>query len=245
VGVLGAVAAVASSLVAILVGFRLLRLGLASRRGPELVMGGAFLSIYVVGFPLAGGSRLPSLVGTPAGDAWFALGIGFVSLGLFGYSVFAWQVFRPGRGWAAACAAGSGLALATAGAHLVAAAWASSQLGATAVHDAARIYLVAGSLGFAACGFEGMHAWLLARRRLALGLADRAAVNRLGLFTGSALTNLAVMALVATCLGGGRAVVQMPLFQAIMTASNFAVACFWWLAFLPPARYLAWIRRAA
>jgi hypothetical protein len=245
VGALGAVAAIASSLVAILVGTRLLRLGLASRRFPELVMGGGFLAIYGVGFPLTGVSRLPSQVGTASGDALFAFGIGFVSLGLFGYSVFAWRVFRPGRTWAAACAVLAGLALAAAGAKLVAAAWTSSQLGAAAVHGAARIYLVAGSLGFAACGLEGMRAWLTAQRRLTLGLADRAAVNRLGLFTGSALTNLAVMALVATCLGGGRAVLQMPLFQAVMTASNLAVACFWWLAFLPPARYLAWIRRAA
>jgi hypothetical protein len=76
VGILDAVAAVASSPVAILVGFRLLRLGLTSRRIPELVMGGALLSIDVVGFPLA-----------------------CVSLGLFGYNVFAWgagTVTAPG-----------------------------------------------------------------------------------------------------------------------------------------------------
>jgi hypothetical protein len=89
------------------------------------------------------------------------------------------------------------------------------------VHDAARLFLVAGSVGFAACAVEATHAWLAARRRLALGLADPVVVNRFGLFAGSSYVDLGVLALVAS---GGRATLQVPLFQATMTVANFAIA---------------------
>ncbi len=67
---------------------------------PERLLGIAFGGLFCLGFPLAGMSRAPSLVGTPAGSALFAIGLLGLVIGIRALNRFPEVVFRPGRRWA-------------------------------------------------------------------------------------------------------------------------------------------------
>ena len=239
---LSAIAGILSSLVGVAVGFRLMRLALRTRQAPEAAMATAFLTIYVLGFPAVGVSRVPSFVGTAPGNALFAAGISSIGVGLHCFSVFSWRTFRPTARWAAGLATAAALIMAAAVIHLALAVFATTELGAPAVHAAARRLLAAAAIPFAWCGVESLLTWRAAQRRLSLGLGDAAVVNRLALFATASLTGLAILAVVAVILGGGRAVLQVPLFQLGMTVANLVIGTCWGLAFLPPAAYVAHVR---
>lgn len=101
-------------------------------------------------------------------------------------------------------------------------------------------------LGRVACfawgTFEGLRAYRMARRRLALGLADRVVVNRFFLF-GSWFGLMGLMpvtfALSRSFAGtrGVEAALQLP---PILVGTMMIIALV--LTFFPPRKYLAWVK---
>lgn len=224
---------------------RLLLLWRRTRQWPELLISSGLLTLALLVFPLFAASGLggDSVAGVNRpilglGFAAFAVGIGLLQ-------AFTWQVFRPDSKLAL------GFVLASvAGAVLIA--WllmhALSSAPADAVlQDVHAPYSVGIRLLFEVwylwLGFESLLEWQRARRRLALGLSDPVAVNRF-LLWGSMGVILALNGAVAMALEARGMNPMKDTLPALWLAMNGAVAgTLMFMTFVPPARYVAWVRR--
>ena len=157
---------------------------------------------------------------------------------LSGYA-FTYTVFRRGEHWALAVAcAGTLLAL-----------WGSfQQLGGWSLQpdlSGPRTEFLLGRIACFAWGtFEGFRAYRMAKRRLALGLADRVVVNRFLLF-GSWFGLMGLMPItfaLSRRYAGKRGLEQALALPPIVVATLMIVALV--LTFFPPRRYLEWVMRS-
>ena len=103
--------------------------------------------------------------------------------------------------------------------------------------------VVGGPAGFGWIGGESFLQFAMARRRLAVGIGDRVVANRFLLWvlfaafaTGMSFINTGAL------LAGVSAAESKPI-QAAMAVLGLAASVSMYLAFLPPASYLRWIRR--
>jgi hypothetical protein len=159
--------------------------------GPHAVAAAAIAagSLGLVLFPLAPALPGPALPEVAGGAAEILLRVSFALL-----AVFVWRVFRPGSRAAASAAAGYALLL------LGVFTWDLRAQPSLALYDATLPSAWAAQLSFAlvfgwSCG-EAALEWRRARRRLALGLAERIVANRYGLWV------VATGALAGVCLLG-------------------------------------------
>jgi hypothetical protein len=237
----GGLAFVLASLV---VGARLIWLARRTRGFPELVLG---LALFLMG----GVSYLLNTLavqgtGLPHG---FRIGLIVVQLvlntfGMTGIALFTWRVFRPEDGWARAATAVVLLGYVAA----VAAQGLSPGFAAMLDPDQPgpwrlnQIFATGTPLW---SGAEAFRYHALLRRRLALGLAEPAVVDRfrlwgLSMWLASAMTSLALVLwakgipLIGT-LAGALAIGPLGL----------TIAGLLWLAFFPPRAYLRFIERRA
>jgi hypothetical protein len=225
------------------VGARVLLLARRTGGRPELLMGAGMLLIAALGYPLTlvagfggatGGVNLPLYV----------TGSGLTQVGIFLIYLFTLRVFRPGVGWA------RGIAAAGAGFMLVSLVGTARSLAVgdpqTPSYLVARTWLAIGIVGYSG-GFlwtavEGLVHHRMARRRLALGLADPVVANRFllwGLF-GLAATGIDAASALANGLGvdpSHSLVVLGPM--GLLGAAASAVM---YLAFFPPEWYLERVR---
>jgi len=235
------------------VGLRLLWLARQTRQAPELLLGGAILGTAVLGYGVLIAALLlrgeiaadPAAI-PPLAVVLTGLGNAFHDAGVTLFLLFVIRVFRPEAGWARGLAGGALLLL-----------W-GGLLG-VALQTGFR----ADPVGSAAwmCRYaviwtyplwilvEALRYWSLMRRRVAVGLADPAVANRFLLWGGGSLfTALAIWSASVPLLAMGdpellRAVTP-PARIATAIAGVISVTCSY-LAFLPPAWYLRWIRGEA
>jgi hypothetical protein len=229
-----------------LVGARVLRLAWRTRKLPELCVGGALFLFAGVGQPLVVASRpLGAAYGHEARLAALALAIVAIVGSILGNLVFTRKVFRPGSRlaragvWAlTAAGGGSGLAVLVSVPETLGLVTAGMRLGIAGLS-------VVFALGMAWTAWESLHYHLQLRRRLALGLADPVVANRFLLWGGgcggACLASLAMVA----CAAAGLQVAVHPVPLLTTAASGTGIAICWYLAFLPPERYLRWIGREA
>jgi len=225
------------------VGVRMLLLARRTRGRHELLMGAGMILIGAIGFP---GSTLSGF-GRPVGEMSIPLWFLFTSVtqvGLLLIYAFTWQVFRPNERWGKAVVVSGGLlmfaGLVTSAIALVGAAPdASSTL-------VARGGMFVGMAGYSGCflwsAIEGFVHHRSAKRRLAIGLADPVVVNRFLLwgFFGVAATAINVSSFIGNAIGVDPS--TSPLVLVPMGVLGFAASVAMYLAFLPPAAYLARVR---
>jgi hypothetical protein len=225
---------VVASIVALL-GIRMLLVAARTRTLAEAWIGLFFLSTGV------GAELALRGIGLSASDPALAerlvlIGVPVLSVATVSGYAFTYTVFRRGESWAAALVAFG----------VVLAAWGTwQQLGGASLQPetiALRVeFLIGRFLCFAWGAYEGLHAYRMARRRLALGLADPVVTNRFllfGIWFGLMGVNPVVLTL--SRLYGDAAALEMA--NAIgpkVIGSIMSVALV--LTFFPPRRYLQWL----
>ena len=230
-----------------IVGIRLVLLGLRTRQAPELALGFGLTCIGILGMPLASAGRLPTLIGTHIGDGLFGVGVALSHLGLILLWVFTWTVFRRQSKLGLAAVAAAALCITGAAAGLVAVGLGSTNMAEIfpRTRPFAAVTVTTLTLCFLWNAIESTRYSRMLERRLALGLSDPVLANRFRLWAAVGYSSTAMCAVlgVSIALGIPPLVAPAPrLFTAVM--SSIAVVT-WYLSFLPPERYLAWVRRRA
>lgn len=232
-------------LVALRVGFGLLRLSLRSGGWPERCLGCALVLLGVVAMPLCGYGRSPAAFGTPTGNWAFAIGDGAVAVSTGLLFAFTWITFRQRTAVAALVVAlGSALAVA-ASVGLVLAGWnASTMLEATPhtrPYAIAQVAIFGTSLLWSS--LESHACWLRHRKQLRFGLGDPVVINRFALWT-LAGGSLAVLMLSLTgLLMAGVVLLQSPPTLAFIGLTGGVAGISWWLTFLSPRWYTRAVER--
>lgn len=235
--VLAAIGGGAFFLASTIVSIRLLLLARRTRALPELLIGSGLLVLGAIGYPLAiavdATSHLPAL--QTALSAAHAL---LQTLGEGAIAVFTWRVFRPDAGWARAVVIAffGGLAV-LAGWQVLGPGWASFAAAKTGPWQYLTFFTLF-TLGWA--GIEAMLYHRKLVRRLALGLADAVASNRMALWSISILSAFAISALVAALRATGHEMNPRAM-GIVLGPLGLVSAGSMWLAFLPPHSYLRWI----
>jgi hypothetical protein len=226
------------------------RLVLVARRTrglPELAMGLGLLLVAVLGGPLVAAARLPGMVSTTLGDLLFGGGVLFAITGIGFMYVFTWRVFRPNQGWAKAVLGGAAATLVVAWLGLVHGNAQGTTLAEILPHTRpwgiAVVGLVAGA--FLWTGIESLCYYAALRRRLALGMSDPVVVNRFFLWTVSSFAVTALCSVIVGAMLTGGAPMNDPLPLTSIGLASIVVSVAWYLAFLPPDRYLQFVRRRA
>lgn len=241
--ILAALAGLFSVLTSWFVGGRLVLLARRTRQLPELLLG---LTLFLAGgcwSPLVAIGRQAPGLPDPVRGTVVAAGAVCAVAGMSSLALFNWRVYRPHAAWAAALTGALVLALV--------ACFAVQGSGAGWV-DYARSeqgpWVLASWVGVATYLWAACEAWRQDRmqvRRRALGLADPVVTNRMRLWAlcmGAAVagaTTLAICQALGVPVAG--TVVGMTLTGAIAAVAG---ACLL-LAFVPPAAYVARVRRAA
>lgn len=225
--------------VALVVGIRLLMLWHRTRQLPELLMGIGVLGIGPVGFGcmMVG---VVSISNPPIAKLGFGLGTLAVAAGVMAKCIFNWFVYRRHSVPAMAVTIGvAALLLWILMLHLIDGQWVPTE--AMAWDALARSVAQVGCLLWGSA--ESLNYWIQMRRRLKLGLADSVVVNRFlmwGIGAGFAGTGTGIGA-VAEVMTGVPAL-EIPWVISTSSAFGFGAAVAIYLAFVPPKRYVQYIR---
>lgn len=241
--ILAAFGGIASVVVSWVVGARLMLLARRTGRAPELLIG--------VGLFLVGGCWSPLVaVGRQATQLAASVRVGAVVagalcaiLGAVCMALFIGRVFRPGAAWARLLVGALALGLL---AVFSAQSFRSSWL-EYARHERGP-WLLATWLVVANYAWGTLEAWRQRRmlvRRQVLGMADPVVADRMRLWVWTMATSFLASGMAASfqALGIPMGGTQAGLFVTVV-AALFSAGCLW-LAFLPPASYLAWVRQRA
>jgi hypothetical protein len=219
-----------------LLGIRMLVLAGQRRSLPELWIGVFFLTTGV-------GAECFLRSFSRTTEAQLAQQLAFVGFAVLFLStlssyLFTYTVFRRGESWAVAVVCcGSLFAL-----------WGTlQQLGGLSLKPdmggPQPTYLAGRFLCFAWSAFEAFRAYRMARRRLALGLADRVVVNRFFLFgTCFGLQALMPITYMLSRNYGSQALQDVSNLPPKLIGLGMVVTLI--LTFLPPRKYLEWVRGA-
>jgi hypothetical protein len=239
-------ALVAFCVVGAVVGWRVRRLARATGGAAERWVALCLLSICGVAYPLLiAGQALP------AGAAHVALvsfAVASLDLGLASMYLFTREVYRRDVAWLRAALALPFAALVVHWAGLTSSLWGARQavdsLGPDGPGWTLFSTLISG-VGFGWTAVESLAYWALLRRRVALGLADPLVVNRVLLWGAVGLSTTVIN--LANGVAGWRGVDVLRDPSTMLVTGIFgsfnAVAL--WLAFLPPERYVRFVRRRA
>jgi hypothetical protein len=221
------------AVVTFVVGVRLLRVALRTRRLPELLFGVAFVfgSLGTAGGQL--GQRLLWTQPGPFAAAMNAACFALVALSTFALFATVWRVFRPRqRAAAAGFALGTGLTLAAYAMRLGGGDFPSGNLESPgmALFHTTRIAL----FGWSAAEALLYHAKL--RRQLSIGLGGPVAAAQILLWgvAGLAMVGFSATILVSVFLLH-RNPLDLPLAMALVTALVLTTSVAMWCAFFPPA----------
>ena len=231
----------------VIVGFRLLALGRRTRQQPELLMGLGLVLVAVLGGPLAFVGRLPALVSTPFGDGLFAAGLAATQTGIALFCVFTWLVFRQGTLWATLLLVLAVGALGVEWLGLLHASARGRTLEEILPHTRPWGVAIVSTLALA-FGWTGCEAWAYhhrLRRQLALGLGDPIVANRMRLWAIAGFSTVLLCGVIAACMLAGLAPLRHPIPLVALALSSLCASTCWLLAFVPPASYLAALRRRA
>lgn len=227
------------------VGIRLVALAWRTRELPELLIGIGVLGIGPVGFGLM-------MVGTVFGTddpglrtLFFAIGSAASLTGILAKCLFNWRVYHPASQLVRVVAGAIALGLIGLFLHqLFVTGFADERSGIPSAASLTRSGLQVGCLFWGSV--EALRYWLLMRKRQAIGLADPVVTNRFLLWSigaGSAGIGTAIGTIAGIVLA--RPSLEIPWVVASSSAHGFVAAVAMSLAFLPPAAYLARVRRRA
>jgi len=209
-------------------------------RAPELFVG---LAIAVM---IAGGFGR----GTVGELSWPLIGLGFAALLAATVFLFAftWKTFRPDVGWARALVLAGGLAQAivVAGAFLALRA-ADPSTSADIVAAPGWLLAIRGPLAvsFLWTTLEAFHAYTMSRRRMALGLGDAIAANRMLLWAWVGLASTLNNVVNGWLQARGVSAMVDPFAAATTAAGAIVPVVLMWLVFMPPRAYLERVSRRA
>ncbi len=226
------------------VGVRMLLLARRTRGTPELLMGLGMTLIGAFGYPgalIAGMGRLP--LGEVNVPLWFAANLS-TQVGLLLIYAFTRQVFRPQSAWAL------GLCVAAVVIFVGATAWIVDVLvhgdpslsSALATRQPTALFLVGSAGCFLWSGIEGGVQFARARRRLAVGLSDPVVVNRFLLWCAFGVFASGINGVSAIAMAVGESASSAPPAMLALGILGMLGAGAMYLAFLPPAAYLARLR---
>lgn len=226
----------AYTLVAMVIGLRLLLLSSRTRALPELLIGLAVLLLAGLGYPLSAVAREAPELADSTRAAVGACGGLLAAIGVVANTGFTWVLFRRGVPWASALLAC--VALASAGlfaAQSFRGGWASG-----ALFWGWLPFWIAVSFGWACVECGRYH--LMLRRRLRFGLADPVVVDRFLLYCTA--TGLAVLVNVVgwVFFWMKLEMITHPLGGLLLFVFGTSSSILMMLAFLPPQGYLARVR---
>ena len=223
------------------VGIRLLLLWSRTRQLPELLMGIGVLGIGPLGFGIAMAAFLSSQTSPSLARFLVAIASTTVAAGVGAKYVFNWRIYHPQSRVAKAIVYG---AIALLGGsilgdgltnHFAPEAW--QKPGFPQLRQVVQV----GALLWGSA--EAFGWWRRMQRRVAIGLGDALVANRFllwGLGAGAAGLGSAIGTVVGAL--AGRPMTDMPGLTLTLSLFGLASASALWLAFVPPARYLAWLR---
>jgi hypothetical protein len=234
------------SIVSLVVGLRLLALARRSRQFPELALAIETLVLPALGYPLLLLAVLLEELSLPGVAPVYFVTLSAMMVAISMNYFFTWRVFRPGSAWAlVVCGVGVWLLLAPVGgvvAHVEASGIEAGIRNASA-WTFPLVSSVLASYGWTAA--ESFRYFLSARRRLRLGLVEAAVCNRFLLWALATGTWLSVGALSGVLLGLGLNPLNHGPFTVCVGIAGLTNSVCMTLCFMPPERYLAWLRRRA
>jgi hypothetical protein len=234
--VLGLIGYPSFIVVSVVLGVRLLRLALRTRKLPELAISMNFLLGAGVGYSLLIAAESLRLLPEALAGLGSFVGVSALSASGALLALFTRQVFRPASRLAAAVLAACTLWLLIGvyGSWVLHVSRASSGLGAWLGHWGPNLGLL---VVYAWSSFEPLRYHVLLRRRARIGFGDPLVANRL-LLWGAADAALVLIALIHL---GAQLAGSYDLPPSLVGASSLlvlAIAACEWLAFFPPAAYL-------
>lgn len=234
-------------LVATTVGVRLLLLSRRTRQLPELSIGLGLSLISLLGVPLSAIGRAPALVGTGLGNAALIAGVAAVCAGIALFLTFTWRVFRAPSFWAAGLVIAAFALLAVIPVGFGFAGWQQAEIEEILPRTRPWAMSMVGMLMLALAwtGIESLRYHRRMRRRLALGIADPAVVNRFLLWGVGSLAGVLLCTSNIAFLLAGISILAKPAALCIIALNGTVMAATWYLTFLPPERYLSFLRRSA
>jgi hypothetical protein len=232
------------TIVSLAVGIRLMALARRSRRFPELALSLVTLLMPALGYPslmLAVGLEQLSLPGVV--PVFFVALSAIMAAGLMN-CFFTWRVFRADAIWAGvACALATWLLLAPVGALTVHVGLGGIDAGIRNADGWTALPILTGLCGMGWTSVESLRYYLVSRRRLLLGLADAAVSNRFLLWALASGAWACVTALGGVVLVLGVNPLNHGLFTLCVGLTGLVNSVCLTLCFMPPERYLAWLRR--
>lgn len=218
------------------VGVRLLALARQTRKLPELALGGSFLLLGGVGYPLSILARRWTEQGQPGGEALLGVALLAQNLACLGVYLFTWRTFRPDRSWAAALVTAAGCCLALS---LLA-----PLLGLPRAQgwDGGPGYLLGFGPRFGAfvwSAWESGRCAAMLRRQRRVGLADPVVVDRVWLWAVTSTSVAVAFAIFLVARLAGLDVAASPWVLLPTSVAGLVAGVSTWLAFVPPRRYLS------
>jgi hypothetical protein len=228
------------------VGVRMLLLSRRTGGRHEFLIGAGMILIGAIGFPGSAAAGFGRAVGEMNIPLWFLFTL-ITQIGLLLVYAFTWQVFRPAESWGKAIVVAAALLMFVS---LVLSARALAAAPPDAISTTvSRTGMFIGMAGYCGCflwsAIEGFVHHRNAKRRLVIGLADPVVVNRFllwGLF-GVAATAINVTSFAGNAIGVDPS--TSPLVLVPMGVFGCFASLAMYLAFLPPASYLARVRASA
>lgn len=223
----------------IYVGGRLIRLSQRTGEAPEKHLGIYFAlsGVAYLGWVLPSLVNVGSLVEVVEFSAWVIFSIGVVP-----YLIFTRRVFRPDAAWGAGLLYGCVAALGVSTVVLIAQGERYPGLdnpffwGQWIGYTAPCVWMTAEAVG----------AHRVAAKRTKIGLSDRVVVNRYLLFgIFGALQTLACFSDIFMAIDFATAGAASALADGLLGGLEIAGIATLWLAFFPPAAYLAWVSGSA
>jgi hypothetical protein len=233
---------VAFFVVALAVGVRLLVLARRTRELPELLMGIGVLGIGPVGFGFMVAAQQVGPEQT-LGAALLGVGTFAVAAGAIAKYVFNWRVYHPDSGVARTVVLVAGLLL------LGSAVYSGLESGFTRELPSSPRSLMRSALQIGCLlwgSVESLLYFAKMRRRMALGLADPVVTNRFLMWAiGAGAAGIGSLVGTVAMLVTGQTTMAVGWVMASSSMHGLVAAIAIGLAFIPPARYLSWIRGRA
>jgi hypothetical protein len=226
-------------LASLVVGGRLLVLAVRSGELPEFAVGVALLLMGGIGYPAGAIARGAPGIGALARVSLAASAMVCMVLGTAGIALFNWRVFRPDERWAARLVAGLGAAL------VASFIWQALTPGFIAAGEnrgpGLRTLEVLAGVSLAWAALESTSYAVKLRRRLALGLADPVLADRVRLWSIAIVSAQILNAASVAAAAVGTDIATWRYGGALIGPLGVVAALSMWLAFLPPARYRAYV----
>jgi len=233
------------AIVSIAVGVRLLALARRTRRFPEMALSMQTL-LPALGYPLVMLAVLLERFGPAVMTPLYFLAMCLLMVAISMNYFFTWRVFRPDRAWAVIlCGVGSCLLVAPVGAVAANIEVHGIEGGIQNAHAWTLLLVFAANTAYGWPALESFLYFRSTRRRLRLGLVDAAVCNRFLLWALASATWFSLAALATVLLTLRVNPMHEAVFNLALGATGLLNSVCMTLCFLPPERYLAWLRRRA